>query len=186
MSVNVAGDDIDRGIATRAAELRLAFDRAFAAPTTLDRRSKDDLLRIRVGAQSCAIRLSEITGLHAGKKITPIPGGHNALRGIAGFRGAILPVYDLQVLLGHAGGDSPRWLVIAAAAPVAFAFEAFEGQLRVSRDAIVSRSSMPRSSRLEGWNYACEFVRTDNFVGPIVHLSSILDAIKGSSIKPLS
>jgi chemotaxis signal transduction protein len=161
------------GITTRAAELRLAFDAAFAEPIRLDTTLKEDLLAVRVGTQAFAIRLSEISGLFADKKITPVPGGHAALRGIAGFRGAIVPVYDLQILLGHSGTSTPRWLVIATAAPVALAFETFEGQLRVSRDAI-----LPQASRRNVRSYAREFVGTQNFVGPIMHLPSLLDAIK--------
>jgi chemotaxis signal transduction protein len=161
------------GITARAAQLRLAFDASFAEPVRLDTTLKEDLLAVRIGKQAFAIRLSEITGLFAGKKVTPVPGGHPALCGIAGFRGAIVPVYDLQILLGHPGTATPRWLVIAAAAPVALAFAVFEGQLRVARDAILPQPSSP-----EFRGYARELVRTPDFVGPIMHLPSVLDAIK--------
>ena len=161
------------GVAGRAAELRLAFDHAFAEPIRLDTALKEDLLAVRIDTQAFAIRLSEISGLFADKKITPVPGSHAALRGIAGFRGALVPVYDLQILLGHSSTSTPRWLVIAAAAPVALAFAEFEGQLRVARDAI-----LPQPSRPGFQSYAREFVRTQNFSGPIMHLPSILDAIK--------
>jgi chemotaxis signal transduction protein len=161
------------GVTGRAAELRLAFDRAFAEPMRLDTTLKEDLLAVRVETQAFAIRLSEISGLFADKKITPVPGNHAALRGIAGFRGAIVPVYDLHILLGRARVSAPRWLVIAAAAPVALAFETFEGQLRVPRDAILPQPSGP-----ELQSYARALLRTPNFVGPIMHLPSLLDAIK--------
>jgi chemotaxis signal transduction protein len=161
------------GVAGRAAELRLAFDRAFAEPVRLDTALKEDLLAVRVETQAFAIRLSEISGLFADKKITPVPGGHAALRGIAGFRGAIVPVYDLHILFGRSGSSTPRWLVIAAAAPVALAFAAFEGQLRVVREAIV-----PQPSRADHRGYVREFVGTEAFVGPIMHLPSVLEAIK--------
>jgi len=164
------------GIAERAAELRVAFDRGFAEPAGVGRAVREALLSVRVDTQPFAIRLSEISGLFADKKVTPVPGSHVALLGIAGFRGAIVPVYDLRILLGHTAASStatPRWLVIAAAAPVALAFEAFEGQLRVSQDAI-----LPQPSRPEFRGYAREFLRTENFVGPIMHLPSVLDAIK--------
>ena len=160
-------------VTKRAAELRLAFDRAFAEPPRIDTTSKEDLLAIRVGAQAYAMRLSEISGLFADKKITPVPGSHAALRGLAGFRGALVPVYDLQTLLGHPNTETPRWLVIAAAAPIALVFAGFDGQLRVSRDAIV-----PQPSRPETRSYARDFVGNDDFVGPILHLPSVLEAIK--------
>jgi chemotaxis signal transduction protein len=161
----------------RVAEMRLAFDRTFADRVHFDTTAAENLLAIRVGVQPCAIRLSEITGLFADKKITRVPGGGAALLGIAGFRGAIVPVYSLQILLGQSGDQSgsrtPRWLVITAAAPVALAFEAFEGQLRVLPDTI-----LPRQSRPEMKSYAREFVQTQNLVRPIMHLPSVLDAIK--------
>lgn len=167
--------------AGRAAEFRLAFDRAFAEPVRIDTAVKDDLLAIRVGGQACAIRLSEITGLFADKKITRVPGSGAALRGIAGFRGAILPVYDLAILLGHSGSQASRWLVVAAAAPIALAFETFECQLRIAREEI-----LPQTSRPDRSSYAREFVRTANFAGPVMHLPSILDAINASQVGPAS
>jgi chemotaxis signal transduction protein len=161
----------------RAAEMRLAFDRAFADPARLDTTAAESLLAIRIGAQACAIRLSEITGLFVDKKITRVPGSGLALLGIAGFRGAIVPVYALQTLVGQSGDRSgsrtPRWLVIAAAAPVALAFEAFEGQLRVLPDLI-----LPRQLRPEMKSYARAFVQTQNLVRPILHLPSVLGAIQ--------
>jgi purine-binding chemotaxis protein CheW len=160
-------------VSERAATLRLEFDCAFAEPIRPGTAAKEDLLGIRVGAQAYAIRLSEIAGLHAGKKITRVPGSHAALCGIAGFRGALLPVYDLQALLGHSGVETPRWLVIAQGAPVALAFDAFEGHLRASRDEIAPHSARPEMPR-----YARELVRLPNFIGPILHLPSVLEAIK--------
>lgn len=161
-------------VSERAAMLRREFDRAFAAPFRSDTVTREDLLGIRASAQAYAIRLSEIAGLHAGKKITRVPGSNAALCGIAGFRGALLPVYDLHALLGHSSNvETQRWLVIAQGAPVALAFEAFEGHLRASREEIVSHSARPDMPR-----HARELVRTQNFIGPILHLPSILDAIK--------
>jgi purine-binding chemotaxis protein CheW len=165
--------DAMSSISERAGELRREFDRAFAEPIRLETAVQEDLLGIRVGEQPYAMRLSEIAGLHAGKKITRVPGGNAALCGIAGFRGALLPVYDLHVLLGHSGAQAPRWLVVASTAPVALAFDGFAGQLRVTRDAIVPQSARPGMP-----GYAREVVRTQNFIGPILHLPSLLEAIK--------
>jgi purine-binding chemotaxis protein CheW len=160
-------------IADRAAQLRREFDRSFAEPFRVDREDREDLLGIRVGTHACALRLSEIAGLFIDKKITRVPGGVPALRGIAGFRGALLPVYDLAMLLGHGGAPARRWLVVAAAAPVAFAFDAFERQLRVAREEI-----LPHSARQEGMSYAREIVRTRTFIGPVLSLPAILAALK--------
>ena len=128
-------------VVERAAELRRDFDRGFAEPIRLDPIATEDLLAIRIGGQPHAIRLAEIAGLFAGKKITRVPGGHPALSGIAAFRGALLPVYDLALVLGHAGAQAPRWMVIVAALPVALAFDGFEGQFRVPRTDILPQAA---------------------------------------------
>ncbi len=160
-------------VSERAAELRREFDRSFAEPPRIDTTVKEELLAIRLRTQGYAIRLSEIAGLFADKKITPVPGASAALLGIAGFRGAIMPVYDLQSLLGHSVSETPRWLVVAAAAPIAFAFQAFEGQLRVSTESIT-----PHQSNGKAHNYTQDFVQTEKILRPIVHLPSVIEAIK--------
>ena len=163
------------GVAAHAAALRRDFDQAFAKAARVDATAREDLLAIRVGAQPYAIRLSEIAGLFAGKTITRVPGGAAALRGIAGFRGALLPVYDLSALLGHGGAEAPRWLVIAAAAPVALAFETFKGQLRVAPDDI-----LPPAPRPDLPSHTRGVVQTKNFVGPILHLAAALGVLKAN------
>jgi chemotaxis signal transduction protein len=156
---------------SRATALRREFDRSFIEPPHVDGATKEDLLAIRLSAQDFAIRLSDIAGLFADKKITPVPSANAALLGIAGFRGAIVPVYDLQSLLGVAASRTSRWLVIAAGAPVAFSFETFGGWLRVLPHAITPQRSHMKHS------FTRDFVRTDNVLRPIVQLSSVLDAL---------
>jgi chemotaxis signal transduction protein len=156
-------------LAERAAGLRSAFDRAFAAPVRADMTVKQDLLAIRVGVEPCAVRLSEVTGLFVDRRITRIPTNEAALLGIASFRGAIVPVYSLRALLGHAATQTPRWLVIAADAPVALAFDLFEGHLRVPVDAI-----LPQQAKAQMRGFAPEFVRDADLVRPILHLASII------------
>jgi len=70
---------------SRAAALRQEFDRSFADPPLIDVAAKEDLLAIRLATQEFAIRLSEIAGLFADKKITPVPSANSALLGITGF-----------------------------------------------------------------------------------------------------
>ena len=92
--------------------------------------------------------------------------------GIAGFRGSILPVYDLRSLLDLSTTEAPRWLVIAAAAPVAFSFEAFEEQIRVPADAIKREQTETKSS------FTKEFDSDRRASsGPIIQLSSVLEAV---------
>ena len=159
-------------LSPRAAALRAAFDRSFAEPPRLDLTPMEDLLAVRIGDDVFAIRLSEIAGLYAGKKITRVPGGDPALLGIAGFRGAIQPVYGLTILLGRQAEAVPRWLAIAAAAPVALAFDGFDGHVRVASETI-----RPRDAGAKDQPYARHFAPVRDFIRPILHLPSILDAI---------
>jgi chemotaxis signal transduction protein len=158
--------------AKRAAELRLAFDSSFANPPSVERAATQDLLAIRLGAQKFALRLAEISGLFVDKKITFVPGGSEYLLGIAGFRGVIAPVYDLQRLFGYPGGQAPRWLVIAAAASAGFAFDAFDGQLRISPEAIAPRQRSDKHDLTGG------VVHVGDIVRPIIELSRVLDVLQ--------
>lgn len=161
--------EVPGGLAARVADLRSAFDRVFAVPVQTDAAVTHDLLVIRVGGEPYAVRLSEVTGLFVDRPITRIPGNNASLLGMAGFRGSIVPVHSLPMLLGHAATQAPRWLVMAAAAPDALAFDQFEGHLRAPADAI-----LPQQPHAPMRGYAPEFVRSPAGVRPILHLKSII------------
>jgi chemotaxis signal transduction protein len=163
----------------RAAALRVAFDRGFAEPAQIDTDPTEDFLAIRLGSEPHVLRLNEIAGLFADKKITRVPGRVAALLGIAGFRGAIVPVYDLAALLGHRMSEAPRWLAIAAGVPVAFAVASFEGHLRITRDAV-----LPQGAGDHARKYVREFLRANDLVRAVIHLPAILDAIKRQDANP--
>ena len=130
-------------------------------------------MAIRVGQAPYALRLSEITGLYVDKPITRLPGTSPELLGIAGFRGAIVAVYDLRVLLGAEATEPSRWLVLASPdSIVGFAFDRFEGHLRVSRTAIATHAGG------EGTRFDVqETIQLANVVRPIVRVPALLEAI---------
>jgi purine-binding chemotaxis protein CheW len=176
-----ASEASEASTASRAEELRRAFDGGFARPPGAGARDTEEILAIRIGADPYALRLAELAGLHAGKAITPLPGDVPGLLGIGGFRGALVPVYDLRALLGLGGlggggggaigAAAPRWLVIAAAAPVALAFDGLDAFTRVPRDAVaVHDGAAPGHVR--------HAVRTPDGMRPIVDIPSMLDAIR--------
>ena len=121
-------------LATRAAMLRRGFDCSFAEPAQPDMIPMEDLLSFASAMMFSPSVCPRSWGFYVGRKVTRVPGGVPALLGIAGFRGAIRPVYNLATLLGRPAEASPRWLVIAAAAPIALAFDGFERHLRVASD----------------------------------------------------
>jgi chemotaxis signal transduction protein len=159
-------------ISERAVALRHEFDRAFAEAPRAKRAVWHDLIAIRAGVKPYLLRLAEIVALFADKKVTRVPGGAAALLGLAGLRGALVPVYGLRTLLGDPSPSIPRWIVIAAKAPVGFAFDAFEGQLRVAAEAIVPQPGDAKTG------FTPDFIRAEGALRPIVQLSSLLDAIE--------
>jgi chemotaxis signal transduction protein len=130
----------------RAALLRAEFDRAFAAAPVAANQTGERLLIVGVGGDRLLLRLRDIAGLFADCRIVAVPRAHAALLGITGLRGAILPVYALGAVLGYPPAESvPRWLVTAAAAPLAFAFTHFDRHIEVARDQIVPRGDADRA-----------------------------------------
>lgn len=163
----------------KAAELRRAFDRSFAELPGEQVVRFEDLLAIRVASQPFAIRLRDVGGLFADKKITSLPSPVTELVGVAGFRGGVVPVYDLRALLGYALGEPSRWLLLVAteeqshapSRPIALAFDGFDGHLRVLPDAIAAEPAGERPG------YVREVVRVGDLTRPIVHVASMFEAI---------
>lgn len=164
--------DAPTGLAGQAAKLRAAFDAAYAAPLRRDAAASQDLLAVRAGAEPYAIRFSDISGLFVDRKITRVPADDTSLLGIVGFRGAIVPVHSLPVVLGLPAAHAFRWLVTAAATSVALAFDTFEGHLRV-----LSASIVPQQSSGRARGFAPEFVHHAGIVRPVLHLASVIESL---------
>ena len=161
------------GVLEGITELRLAFDQSFAQIPAAQATELDDLLEIRIALDPFAVRLDQVTGVFADKPVTPLPGSFPELLGIAGFRGAIVPVYDLRALLGYPRGELQRWLILTAGETrIALAFDLFEGHARAARSAIAEENPGETRQHVRG------LVRTAGQVRPIVHLPSILEAIR--------
>jgi purine-binding chemotaxis protein CheW len=155
-----------------AARLRRDFDRAFAEPPRVRRGPSLDLLAIRLRGEPYALHLAGIAGLFADKPVTRLPTGVPEFLGIAGFRGNVVPVCDLRALLGYAGDDAARWLVVLAARPVALAFDGFDGYLRLPRESI-AQSTAPSQTHVS------ELAReTGGALRSLVDLDSVLAAIR--------
>lgn len=145
----------------RAAELRRAFDRAFAeAPPAGDARV-EELLAIRIGADPFALRLAQVDGLFADREIVAVPSPVPELLGITALRGHLAPVYDLGALLGYSATPAPRWFVRARATPVGLAFGGFEAHVRVPASALAGADT----------------VQLGGAVRPIIHIPSVIETI---------
>lgn len=156
------------------AQLREAFDRSFASLPSRAAAPGERFLAIRIGGHPHAVRVAEIAGLFADKKITPLPGAVAELMGLVTIRGTLLPVYDLGLLLHCARSTIPRWLLTVAAAPVALAFDEFDGYL-ASHSEPAARGEPPATP---GDRHRRDFLHA-GIAQPVVHLVSVLETIKG-------
>jgi len=129
---------------SQAAQLRREFDGRFAAPRAKEVVQRVSLLTIRVGGDPFAVRLGEIQGVFCDRTIAPVPGPLAELLGVAAFRGSVVPVYDLRRFLGYEAGGSPRWMIVAAGAPVALAFDVLERYLSAPSHAVVEHGGSGR------------------------------------------
>ncbi len=138
----------DSEYGVQALAMREEFDKTFALPPQPDPPESVDLLVIRLRGDNFALRVMEIAGLLAGKKIIPLPGATPALLGLAGIRGILVPVWDLATLLGYAGQSrGARWLVLGqGGSPWALAFEGFNGFFRMRLSEIHSGTSVEPDS----------------------------------------
>jgi chemotaxis signal transduction protein len=158
-------------LGSRAAQLRREFDLTFARAPVAPDDIRERLLAVRMNRDKVALRLDDIAGLFAGKTITPTPGAAGGMLGLAAFRGAVHPVFDLQYLLSRTVGAAPHFIAVAAAAPVAFGFEAFDGQIAAAPSDINALQGREHA-------FATEFVKSGDGVRPIIHLPAVIDAIR--------
>ncbi|HTA89380.1 MAG TPA: chemotaxis protein CheW [Polyangiaceae bacterium] len=151
--------------------LREEFDHSFAVATVQVAAQQLDFVAIRVAGDPYLLRLSEVASLHADRRLVGAPSLLPELRGIAGFRGILTPVYDLGALLGYAPEPNSKWLVVAQwPSPIAFAFGAFEAHLRVPAE----RVSLANSEANSAVNGA---VHDGNGAVPLLHLPSLVEGV---------
>lgn len=155
----------------RAAELRLAFDQSFADPIQDISRDTVDFISLSLVGDAHAIRMADIAGVFIDVKITPCPSPLVELRGIAGFRGTLMPVYDLGALLGYPL-SSGRWLVFAKGGALALAFNGFDGHFQVESTAIAAHQETSFARHVR------EIARQADRAWPIIDIPSVVAAIK--------
>jgi chemotaxis signal transduction protein len=162
----------------RAADLRAEFDDAFAQPIDRAVAATVDLLALRVAGDRYALRMADLGGLLAGTKVVPLASGRPELVGVAGVRGALMPVYSLASLLGYgARSDGLRWLAVCAGPdPTALAFDELDGFRRVPQSSLYgfdrSDASRPHLS---------EVARIEAATFGVVDTRSILKVLAGRS-----
>lgn len=97
--------------------LRRQFDESFAAPEAERGDEGLQLLAVRAGGQAFALRLSDLTGVAAGRRVVPLPGDASRVLGLVGIRGQLVPVLDLAGILGLPAGEEPGWVALVGSSP---------------------------------------------------------------------
>lgn len=160
---------------SKLAELRRAFDRSFALPPPQAAQEVEDLLAIRVAGDPYAVRLREISGMMAGRKVVSVPAGAPGLLGLAGIRGGVVPVFGLASILGYgqASGE-PRWMILCGVEdPIALAFPDFEGFLRLPKSSLHSDETLQATR-----HHVNEVAKTDAGNRAVIGVSLVVAAIR--------
>jgi chemotaxis signal transduction protein len=173
-----AGDRMSPDSMTgRVTALHEAFDASFAAAAVPRHERREEFLAIRLGTDPYLLRLSEIVGLYADRRVVPVPSPDPRLLGIVGLRGRMAPVYDLAAFLGYSLATSPRWMVLASGAlPVGFAFETFETHLRVSEALFASEHDHGVGAG-EIRQHARGTVRVAGELRSVIHMASVSEMV---------
>jgi len=156
-------------------ELKRSFDRSFAEAPRQQVAQVEDLLCIRIAGDRYAVRLSETSGIYVDRKIVGLPSPLPDLLGMAGFRGSVIPVFDLGALLGYdMTGDAGRWLLLVGTNEiVGLAFQQFDGHLRTtSHDLARQETTEPMRQHVR------EVVNIQGIIRPIINLDSVVQAVK--------
>jgi purine-binding chemotaxis protein CheW len=162
--------------ALRVDALRRAFDESFAAEAAAATAPAEALLAIRLRDEPHLLRLADVGRLLRVGRLVRYPAAAPAWLGLAGVAGGVVPVYDLGVLAGHPAGALPAWMAVCAAAPVALAFDAFEGQVRHLRE--------PAADAAGGAAPAGTVLRVEGGARPVVDVPALLARLRASMPAP--
>ena len=114
----------------RVDALRREFDDSFAAEAVSGNVRSDELLALRLRGDPHLMRLVDVNRLLRVGPLLRYPSAATAWLGLTSVAGGVVPVYDLGVLVGYPPAGAPGWIALCAAAPVALAFDSFDGQVR--------------------------------------------------------
>ena len=152
--------------------LRSEFDESFAHPARAPDGASIGLLEVTVAGQAFLIRVSEVSAVYADKAISALPGAAPDLLGVAGFRGSVVAIFDLGLLLGLHGASSHRWVIQARNEHIGFALESFIGHAQVPAGTL-------HATREPGaTDTGQEVAQIRGVSHPLIELSSVVDRVK--------
>ncbi len=159
-------------------KIAASFDSGFAHAFAGTRRETLNYLACRVGTESLAISLSDLSGLQRRAKIVPLRSTVSGLLGVAGLRSRLMPVYRTSVLLGiPVAGQPEKWIAVCGSEqPIGLALDEFEGYLQADPSA---RS--PRAERDGACAHLRELLVCAGQTRPIIQISTLLQMIRDRS-----
>jgi chemotaxis signal transduction protein len=164
------------GLAQRLAELQRAFDAAFEVPARTREVDYEDMLAIQVQGGRFAVRINELAGVHAVRKIVPLPGAVLGLVGLVGVRGRLVAAYRLADLLGQAAAPDGRlrWFLLCRdESQVGLAIEGIDAYIRVPKAEVY-----PVQGDETLGEHVSDVVRQDGVARGVLNMMSILAAIE--------
>jgi chemotaxis signal transduction protein len=177
---NVAGEEPGATEApawqARVQSLREAFDRTFSeAPAVAAASAALRFLGLRIAGDPFALRMTDVSRLHTGGAVVPIPSPSPTLLGIASLRNSLVAVHDLHVLLGYPAGGSRRfWVLVRPGHPVGLAFDGLDGHFEADPNSpIEAAAGAARHTR--------GATRSGASIRPIIDVASILGALAGTT-----
>lgn len=161
---------------SKVAAMRRLFDESFASPEQLGSKPIEHMLAIKLGLDSFAVCISDISGLTVAKgMILSVPSIVPELIGITGIRGVLVPVFSLAALLGIGPGTLPcRWLLLCGERQtmIALAVDLVESYLKVPVDRIHAQG-MGSSTR-----HIKETIEYGDIPRGVIDLAQLVEQIK--------
>jgi chemotaxis signal transduction protein len=163
--------------ASSAQSLREAFDQSFVEAPETAGQGGEALLGLRLNNDPYALRVRDMAGLVRDRKVAHMPGAGGGFRGLAGIKGALVPVWDLSLVLGYPKAGQAQWLVLAAStAAWALSFDHFDGYLLLPSGAL-------RPAAAEGPHTKVSLLNavTPSGLVPVLDLELILKIIQANN-----
>lgn len=158
--------------ANHAEEMRRVFDQSFASAPPIETADLISLIMIRVSGERFVLRMDEIHGIGRDQPVVPVASRISELMGIAGMRGALVPVFSLAALLGLPRTDEWSWLaIIQGESPMALAFDALESRMEIRRTSLYEDASPAR-------RHIRQLAQIGNQVCPVIDVPSLTEGIR--------
>ena len=156
-------------------KLKRSFDQSFAEAPPAEPEHDESFLSIRVASQPYAVRLSETSGVYVDRKVVGLPSRATELLGMAGFRGTVIPVFDLGACLGYGlSVEVGRWMLLVGQNEIiGLVFQEFDGHLRTApRDLAHQELGQATGDPIR------DVVVVEGIVRPVIDLVAVVRALK--------